>query len=212
MGGSPTARSDSSPRTSLRTPSGGTWKGLAWFALLAVPGVFLLAWMTDRLGGLGPRLVPLGLAFTVGWILLTQPLANAVSRRYEAEADWLALQATHDPASGVALEQSFVKTSLADSDPPGWVTFWYGTHPTPMQRIAMARSRFPARGGSDSLLRRPLRPGVVHRVHQLSKEARRHVHAADDDAGDVPLLDLVVDAGERERELVVREADVAKFA
>ena len=125
------------------------WKGLAWFALLAVPGVFLLAWMTDRLGGLGPRLVPLGLAFAFGWILLTQPLANAVSRRYEAEADWLALQATRDPASGVALEQSFVKTSLADPDPPGWVTFWYGTHPTPMQRIAMAMSRsYPARGGS----------------------------------------------------------------
>ena len=125
------------------------WKGLAWFALLAVPGVFLLAWVTDRLGGLGPRLVPLGLAFAFGWILLTQPLANAVSRRYEAEADWLALQATHDPASGVALERTFVRTSLADPEPPGWVTFWYGTHPTAMQRIAMAMSRsFPAREGS----------------------------------------------------------------
>jgi STE24 endopeptidase len=116
------------------------WKGLAWFTLLAVPGVFLLAWMTDRLGGLGPKLVPLGLAFAFGWILLTQPLANAVSRRYEAEADWLALQATRDPASGVALERSFVRTALADPDPPAWVTFWYGTHPTPMQRIAMAQS------------------------------------------------------------------------
>ena len=31
---------------------------------------------------------------------------------------------------------------------------------------------------------------------------------ADDDAGDVALLDLVVDPGERERELVVREGDV----
>ncbi len=116
------------------------WKGLAWFTLLAVPGVFLLAWVTDRLGGLGPRLVPLGLAFAFGWILITQPLANAVSRRYEAEADWLALQATSDPASGVALERSFVRTALADPDPPAWVRFWYGTHPTPMQRIAMAES------------------------------------------------------------------------
>ncbi|MGH3010379.1 MAG: M48 family metallopeptidase [Gaiellaceae bacterium] len=117
------------------------WKGLAWFTLLAVPGVFLLARVTDRLGGLGPRLVPLGLAFAFGWILLTQPLANAVSRRYEAEADWLALQATRDPASGVALGRSFVRTALADPDPPAWVTFWYGTHPTAMKRIAMAESR-----------------------------------------------------------------------
>jgi STE24 endopeptidase len=116
------------------------WKGLAWFALLAVPGVFLLAWITDRLGGLGPRLVPLGLAFAFGWILLTQPLANAVSRRYEAEADWLALQATRDPASGVALDRNFVRTGLADPDPPAWVRVWYGTHPTPMERIAMAES------------------------------------------------------------------------
>jgi STE24 endopeptidase len=114
------------------------WKGLAWFALLAVPGLFALAWVTNRLGGLGPRLVPLGLALTFAYVLLTQPLANTVSRRYEAEADWLALQATGDPASGVALEQGFVTTGLADPDPPGWVTFWFGTHPTPMQRIAMA--------------------------------------------------------------------------
>jgi STE24 endopeptidase len=128
------------------------WKGLAWFALLAVPGIFLLAWLTDRLGGLGPRLVPLGLAFTFAWILVTQPLANAVSRRYEAEADWLALRATRDPASGVLLDRNFVRTGLADPDPPAWVTVLYGTHPTPMQRIAMADAArslaAPARGGS----------------------------------------------------------------
>jgi Zn-dependent protease with chaperone function len=117
------------------------WKGLAWFTLLAVPGVFLLAWITNRLGGLGPRLVPLGLAFAFAFMLVTQPLANAVSRRYEAEADWLALQATRDPPSAVALEQGFVTTGLADPDPPAWVTFWFGTHPTPMQRIAMAESQ-----------------------------------------------------------------------
>jgi len=116
------------------------WKGLAWFALLAVPGVFLLAWMTDRLGGLGPRLVPLGLAFAFAWILVTQPLANAVSRSYETEADWLALQATQDPESGVALDRNFVRTGLADPEPPAWVTFLYGTHPTPMRRIAMAEA------------------------------------------------------------------------
>jgi STE24 endopeptidase len=116
------------------------WKGLAWFALLAVPGVFLLAWLTERLGGLGPRLVPFGLAFAFVWILVTQPLANAVSRRYEAEADWLALEATRDPESGVALDRNFVRTGLADPSPPAWVQVMYGTHPTPLARIAMAES------------------------------------------------------------------------
>ena len=118
------------------------WKGIAWFALFAVPGVWLLAKITDRLGGLAqPRLVPLGLAFVFAYMLLTQPLQNAVSRRYEAEADWLGIQATHDPAAFVGLERRFVTTSLADPDPPPWVTIWLGTHPTPMERIAMAESQ-----------------------------------------------------------------------
>jgi STE24 endopeptidase len=117
------------------------WKGLAWFALFAIPGVALLAWITERLGGLAdPRLVPLGLAFVFVYVLVTQPLANAVSRRYEAEADWLALQATGDPESAVALERRFVTTSLSDPDPPAWVTYWLGTHPPPLERIAMAEA------------------------------------------------------------------------
>src|SRR3954452_9470878 len=61
---------------------------------------------------------------------------------------------------------------------------------------------------ADPLPRGPLRPRVVHRVEQLAHEARRHVHARDDDTRDVALLDLVVDAGEGERELIVGEADV----
>jgi STE24 endopeptidase len=129
------------------------WKGLAWFALLAVPGVFLLGRVTERWGGLSqPRLVPLGLALALAYVLAVQPLTNAVSRRYEAEADWIALEATRDPDSAVSLEQRFVTTSLSDPDPPAWVTFWLGTHPTPLERIAMAEAfkRLPtaAPGGS----------------------------------------------------------------
>lgn len=117
------------------------WKGLGWFALLAVPGVFLLAWVTERRGGLAqPRLVPLGLAFAFAYVLVTQPFANAVSRRYEAEADWIALQTTDDPESAVALERRFVTTSLSDPEPPAWVTFWLATHPPPLDRIAMAEA------------------------------------------------------------------------
>jgi STE24 endopeptidase len=117
------------------------WKGLAWFALLAVPGVFLLARVTERWGGLSqPRLVPLGLAIALAYVLAVQPLTNAVSRRYEAEADWIALETTRDPDSAVSLDQRFVTTSLSDPDPPAWVTFWLGTHPTPLERIAMAEA------------------------------------------------------------------------
>src|SRR5919108_2837899 len=128
------------------------WKGLAWFALLAVPGVFLVAWVTERRGGLvEPRLVPLGLALAFAFFLLTLPFQNAVSRRYEAEADWLALEATQDPDSAVSLDRRLGLTNLADPDPPSWYTFWLGTHPAPIDRIAMAvafRSREAAPAGS----------------------------------------------------------------
>jgi STE24 endopeptidase len=128
------------------------WKGLAWFALLAVPGVFLLAWVTEREGGLAePRVVPLGLAVAFAFVLLTQPFQNLLSRRYEAEADWLALAATRDPESAIALERRLVLTSLGDPDPPVWVSYWLGTHPPALERIAMAvefRNREAARGGS----------------------------------------------------------------
>ncbi|MGH3051745.1 MAG: M48 family metalloprotease, partial [Gaiellaceae bacterium] len=76
------------------------WKGLAWFALLAIPGVFLVAWVTQRRGGLDdPALVPLALLVALLFSLATLPFQNLVSRRYEREADWLALVATRDPDS-----------------------------------------------------------------------------------------------------------------
>ncbi len=135
------------------------WKGLAWFALFAIPGVALLARITERRCSLAdPRLVPLGLAFVFVYGLVTQPLANAVSRRYEAEADWLALQATGDPESAVSLERRFVTTSLSDPDPPAWVTYWLGTHPPPLERIAMAEAAAAGAGQESSSGGAPGRP------------------------------------------------------
>jgi STE24 endopeptidase len=118
------------------------WKGIAFFALLAVPGVFLVAWVTNLRGGLAhdASLVPLGIAVALVYALLLMPFGNLVSRRYEAEADWMALTATGDPASFIALEKRLTTTSLGDPDPPEWVTLVYGTHPTPLRRIAMAEA------------------------------------------------------------------------
>ena len=60
----------------------------------------------------------------------------------------------------------------------------------------------------DALARRPLGVVVLHRVDQLAHEARREVDAGDDDARHLVVVDLVVDAREGDRELVVRVADV----
>ena len=70
--------------------------------------------------------------------LVTAPLQNAVSRRYEAEADWRALNATRDPASATKLFRSFETTSLEQPNPSLWDYLWLENHPTLMQRIAMA--------------------------------------------------------------------------
>src|SRR3954449_3393038 len=60
----------------------------------------------------------------------------------------------------------------------------------------------------DALPRAPFGVVVGHGVDELLHELRREVQARDDDTGDLVLLDLVVDAGERDRELVVGVADV----
>jgi STE24 endopeptidase len=117
------------------------WKGVAWFALFAVPALFLVALATERRGGLAdPFQVPLALLVALAVFLATLPLQNAVSRRYEAEADWLALTATRDADAAIALDRRLTVTSVGDPDPPGWAKVVLSTHPPAIERIAMAEA------------------------------------------------------------------------
>ena len=117
------------------------WKGLGWFALIVIPCTFLVAWVTERRGGLAePAAIPLGLAVAFLLFLLTLPISNAVSRRYEAEADWIALRTTQNPAAFIGVEQEFVRSGLTDPTPPPLYSFWFATHPSPLRRIEMAES------------------------------------------------------------------------
>jgi STE24 endopeptidase len=113
-------------------------KGIGWTALVVLPMLWLLALAARRRGGVGdPANLPLVILVLTVIGLLTAPLQNVVSRRYEAEADWRALNATRDPASARKLFQSFERTSLDNPDPPTWDYLWLQTHPTLAQRIAM---------------------------------------------------------------------------
>ena len=113
------------------------WKAVAWFALLALPGAWLLG-RTVRLGD--PAAIPAAALVLVLLQLLTLPLVSAVSRRYEAEADYEALRLTRSRDSAEALYRRFVGTSLADPDPPWLVHVLLSTHPTVVERIATARA------------------------------------------------------------------------
>ncbi|HSC90393.1 MAG TPA: M48 family metalloprotease [Gaiellaceae bacterium] len=113
------------------------WKGLGWLVLLAVPCVWLLSRVV-RLED--PAEVPRAVLAVVLIQLAIVPLTNAVSRRYEAEADWIALRATHDPGAAEATFRRFVRTNLTQPDPPAWARVVLGTHPTTLERIETARS------------------------------------------------------------------------
>ena len=116
-------------------------KGVGWLALFLLPAAGLIALATRRRGGLAlPEAVPIALLVLVALNVLTLPLRNVVTRRMEAEADWTALRATHDPAGARALFHRLATTSLADPDPPGWSFLLSGDHPTIAQRIAMTRA------------------------------------------------------------------------
>jgi STE24 endopeptidase len=115
-------------------------KAIGWTALLVLPTLWLLALALRPLGGLGrPENLPAAFLVLAVIALLSAPVENVISRRYEAEADWRALNATRDPASARKLFESFQKTSLEEPDPPLWDYLWLENHPTLMQRIAMTQ-------------------------------------------------------------------------
>jgi STE24 endopeptidase len=117
------------------------WKGIGWFALFALPSAWLLAFLTDRRGGLQrPSVVPFAVLVVVALQLALLPAANVVSRRYEAEADWLSLEATRDPKASESLFRKFVTEALDQPDDPAWVDVVLATHPDLVHRVAMARA------------------------------------------------------------------------
>jgi STE24 endopeptidase len=116
-------------------------KGIAWYALLAVPGTWLIARATRRRGGMArPEAVPLGLLVVVVLELAAVPLQNVIGRRMESEADWKALQTTHDPTAARRLFTSFARDDLADPNPPTWAYLLFESHPTLAQRVAMVNA------------------------------------------------------------------------
>jgi STE24 endopeptidase len=60
-----------------------------------------------------------------------------VTRHLEAEADWSALRATHDPTAGRQLFRLFASETLENPSPPWWDYVFLENHPTLLQRIEM---------------------------------------------------------------------------
>jgi Zn-dependent protease with chaperone function len=116
-------------------------KSLAWYALFAFPLALAVAELTRRRGGMGePGNVPLAALVLVILSFGLAPIDNALTRRYEAEADWIALQATRDPDAAEELFVDFVTSDLEDPTPSWWDKQFFGSHPSVAERIAMAQA------------------------------------------------------------------------
>jgi STE24 endopeptidase len=116
-------------------------KAIAWYALFTIPFAFVVMRITRGRGGIGrPEVIPLALLVVVLLNTAATPFQAAITRHQEAEADWMALEATREPRAGQKLFQDFATTSLSDPDPPTWAYLWFDDHPTLMQRIAMVRA------------------------------------------------------------------------
>ncbi len=116
-------------------------------ALGAGAGVAALGWLVSspgllrRVGADGPgdpRVLPLVLFLMAVGTLIATPVQNGVSRHVEARADVHALDLTRDPDAFAAMQRDLAGSNLNDPDPPAAWQWFFGSHPTVAQRLAMA--------------------------------------------------------------------------
>ena len=94
-----------------------------------------------------PTVIPLVLALVTLGTLLSSPVNNGLSRLIETRADVDSLQTTGDPAAFIAMQRQLALHALSD-EPPAWSHFWFGSHPTTLERIAIAEQLGRQRAGA----------------------------------------------------------------
>ena len=114
-------------------------RGLAWLAIVAPAGTFLV----QALAGRFARRQPLGTPAALPAIALAIALvglglgsaSNVLSRRVEARADSFALQLTRDAHDFIAFQRRLAVQNVSDPDPPTLLHVLFDTHPTTLERI-----------------------------------------------------------------------------
>jgi Zn-dependent protease with chaperone function len=114
-------------------------RGLAWLAIVAPAGTFLVQALAERArprGRLGtPAALP-AIALSIAVVSLGLGCAsNVLSREVEASADSFALRLTRDPEDFIGFQRRISVQNVGDPDPPGWYQALFGTHPTTLERI-----------------------------------------------------------------------------
>jgi STE24 endopeptidase len=145
-------------------------KGLVFAAVLLLLGFFLAyiavaAFIRQWGETLGiasvadPTLLPVLLLAALLLGFLSEPIANAYSRKQEHEADVYSLEVTHGviPDAPQAAARAFQiegETDLDEPDPDPLIVFWLYSHPPTSERLRFALTYNPWQSG--------LRPQFVH--------------------------------------------------
>ena len=109
--------------------------GLAWLASRTN------LWSWAGAAGIGDvRALPLLLFIAVVVNVVTLPVDNAISRRFESRADAIAVELTGDPEAAVGVFRRLAFSNLADLRPPSIAVWALFTHPPIRDRIATALS------------------------------------------------------------------------
>jgi len=109
----------------------------AWGAAF---GVGLLGLLVGRERLRRTTAVPLVIALLAVGTQLASPIENGISRRLETRADVDALKATGDPVAFSEMQKMLALRSLADPTPPSLSQWWWGSHPTVLERLALGLS------------------------------------------------------------------------
>ena len=126
---------------------GDIWKGILFESALILAGFYLasrvLAGFSDRFGlqsVADPAGLPLLLLAAGGVSLLMVPVAYALSRANERNADRFALNLTKNPAAFISAMRRLGAQNLAEEHPSRIVQWLFYSHPPIRERIAAAQA------------------------------------------------------------------------
>ena len=127
-------------------------RGLLYLALVAPFGMFAVARLGERLAPRGPpapRRCPPCCWRSRSSRRRSPSISNQLSRQVERSADAFGLELTHEPQTQIDFQRRIAIKNVSDPDPPAWVHFLLGTHPTTMQRIGQAEAAARASRATD---------------------------------------------------------------
>lgn len=119
-------------------------KGVLVASIGLLAGFLALRWLSGRdwfwswsgASGIGDlRALPVLLIFSMVAGLVALPIQNAVSRRFEARADEIAIDLTDEPEAAVSAFRRLAFSNLADLRPPRIAVALFYSHPPIPERI-----------------------------------------------------------------------------